>query len=301
MNKLAQLTTKLPEGLSTKTGRAGLQLSKNSPHLMFGAGIVGVVATAVLASKATLRLESTLQGIQDTKDVIENSVGTKLSDGEVVTEAQKQRMMVLVSVKGAGKIAKLYAPTIAVGTVSIAILTGSHVVLNRRNVALTAAYAGLEKAYQEYRDRVMAELGEDRERELRYPTEEKTVKVDGKNKKVVVPDGTPSLYARFFDEYNKNWCKTPEYNRMFLNTQQNWANELLRARGHVFLNEVYDMLGLERSKAGAVVGWVNDGSGDGFIDFGLFEDRERARAFVNGLEPSILLDFNVDGVIYDKI
>lgn len=301
MNALSQITTKLPTGLSIRIGRAGLQLSKNSPHLMFGAGIVGVVATAVLASKATLKLESTLQGIQDTKEIIEGSVGTKLESGNVITESDKQKMLVAVSIKGAGKVVKLYGPTIAVGTLSVALLTGSHVVLNRRNVALTAAYASLEKAYKEYRERVMAELGEDREHELRYSTEEKTVKVDGKNKKVVVPDGTPSLYAKFFDEYNKNWCKTPEYNRMFIQTQQNWANELLKARGHVFLNEVYDMLGLERTKAGAVVGWVNNGDGDGYIDFGLFDGRERAMAFINGQEPSILLDFNVDGVIYDKI
>jgi hypothetical protein len=64
------------------------------------------------------------------------------------------------------------------------------------------------------------------------------------------------------------------------------------------------MLGIDRSKAGSVVGWVitKEGTGDNFIDFGVFDgDNPRARDFVNGREGSILLDFNVDGVIYDKI
>ena len=110
-----------------------------------------------------------------------------------------------------------------------------------------------------------------------------------------------SQYARFFDESCINWSKTPEYNLMFLNGQQNFANDLLNARGHVFLNEVYDMLGIPRSQAGAVVGWVK-GVGDDYIDFGIFEGKTAAaRAFVNGAERNILIDFNVDGVIYDLI
>jgi hypothetical protein len=86
---------------------------------------------------------------------------------------------------------------------------------------------------------------------------------------------------------------------MFLQCQQNYFNQQLKARGHVFLNEIYDAIGLERSKAGTIVGWVTDGNGDGYIDFGMFEDA--SRRFINGIEPSILLDFNVDGVIYDLI
>ena len=296
-----RLQTRLPEGLANTVGRTLLKTQKVSPHILFGAGVVGVIATAVMASKATLKLESTLQGIQETKEVINDSIGMELKDGGFYSEEDRKKDLILVQVKGAGKVLKLYTPALILGGLSIAALTGSHVILTQRNVAITAAYAALEKGFREYQQRVMDELGEDRERELRYDTTEKTVKVDGKKQKVVTPSGEHSIYSRFFDEYNKNWCKTPEYNRMFLQSQQNWANELLKARGHLFLNEVYDMLGLDRSKAGQVVGWVTDGNGDGYVDFGLFDDNERARMFVNGLEPSILLDFNVDGIIYDKI
>lgn len=302
--RIQRLQTKLPTDLANRVGRGLLHAQKNSPHLLFGVGVVGVVATAVLASKATLKLDEVLNDTQKdlemAKLVLEDN-----SDNERYTEDDYTKDVLLIQVKGAVKVAKLYAPALIAGGLSVAALTGSHVILTQRNLAVTAAYAALEKGYREYQQRVINELGEDRERELRYETVEKSTKttVDGKSKttKSLVPSGEHSMYARFFDEYNKNWCQTPEYNRMFLQSQQNWANELLKARGHVFLNEVYDMLGLDRSKAGQVVGWVNNGSGDGYIDFGLFQDNERARMFVNGLEPSILLDFNVDGVIYDKI
>jgi hypothetical protein len=119
----------------------------------------------------------------------------------------------------------------------------------------------------------------------------------------VGPDD-PSIYARFFDPTSPSWSKEPEYNLIFLKCQQNYANDLLKSRGHVFLNEVYDMLGMERSKAGAVVGWLlsKNGDTDNFVNFGVFDGREQvARDFVNGREGAILLDFSVDGVIYDGI
>ena len=300
-----RLQTRLPEGLSTKVGRAVLKSQKVSPHLLFGAGVVGVVATAVLASKATLKLEQVLYDANKSLELAKEVLADGTIEDERYTDDDYTKDVILIQVKGAGRVLKLYTPTIIVGALSVAALTGSHVILTQRNMAITAAYAALEKGYREYQQRVMDELGPDRERELRYETVEKSVKttVDGKTKtvKTVVPSGKHSMYSRFFDEYNKNWNATPEYNSMFLHSQQNWANELLQARGHVFLNEVYDMLGMDRSKAGQIVGWVKDGEGDNYIDFGLFQDNERARMFVNGQEASILLDFNVDGPVYDKI
>ena len=112
-----------------------------------------------------------------------------------------------------------------------------------------------------------------------------------------------SDYARFFDAASPNWQNDPEYNLMFLRAQQQYANDLLRAKGRLFLNDVYEMLGLEKSKAGQIVGWVYDRenpNGDNFVDFGIYDmSKERVRAFVNGYETNILLDFNVDGNIWD--
>jgi hypothetical protein len=276
----------IPDGVTRTVARQVLLAKKTSPSWMFAAGVVGIVATTVLASKATLKLEDTLEDLlpEDPRVDPEHNAKTYIHNALVV--------------------GKLYAPTIAVGVLSIGLLTGSHRTLSKRNVALTAAYAGLEKAYAEYRQRVLEAVGPDKEREFRYRLEDCEIEDEnGKKKKTkVVSPGSESLYARFFDQNSTSWSPTSEYNMLFLRCQQNYFNDRLRARGHVFLNEVYDGLGLERSKAGAVVGWVHDGGGDNFIDFGVFDSpaNDRFYDFVTG-NDGIWVDFNVDGVIYDKI
>jgi hypothetical protein len=183
-------------------------------------------------------------------------------------------------------------------------LTGSHITLTKRNTGLTAAYVATDEAFKKYRERVRDQLGTDVDDEMRYGTrvvEEKIQTDDGKTKTVkkkrVGEHADHSQYARFFDELNKNWQKEAEYNLLFLKAQQQYANDKLIARGHMLLNDIYDALGIERSYAGSVVGWVY-GNGDSYIDFGIWNgNSEKARDFVNGIEASILLDFNVDGPV----
>lgn len=297
--------------ITSKVGRQILTVQKYSPTLLFGAGIVGVVGVAVLASRATLKLEDSLIETQKEKAKILGATFVEGHGGhhKEYSDAERNRDLAVLRVRAAVKIGKLYAPAVGLGVVSVAALTGSHIILNRRNVALTAAYAAIEKGFREYRERVVSEYGADKDRQLRYGVMKQQIVEEGENGPVtktikrVDMDRLPSIYARFFDESSTSWQKEPSYNQLFLQCQQNWANDLLKSRGHVFLNEVYDMLGLERSKAGAVVGWVLDNEGDNFIDFGVFKGKDAymGQRFVNGEERSVLLDFNVDGVIYDKI
>lgn len=289
--------------ITSNAGRNVLKIKKNSPTLMFGAGVVGMVGTVVLASKATLQLESVLD---ETDTMKEKAKLAREKYPDKYSEKDLQKDMVIVHVRQYTKLAKLYAPSLALGTVSIACLTGSHVTLTKRNAGLVAAYATIEKSFNQYRERVLAEVGPEREREFFYGTEDvTTAKVDEKGKPVnttkKVAGGT-SMYAKFFDESNPNWTASPESNLFFLKLHQQHLNDQLMARGHVFLNEVYDALGMERTQAGAVVGWVK-GYGDDFIDFGIWDDdtMDRTLDFMTRREDCLLLDFNVDGVIYDKI
>jgi hypothetical protein len=292
----------LQAAITQKFGRAGLVAAKNSPHFLFGAGIVGFVGTTVLACRATLKLEEVLAETQTDLAVARGI------DDERYSESDRQKDVTLIQVRAAGEVAKLYAPAVIAGAISIVALTKSHNILNERVAGLTAAYAAVDKAFREYRQRVVDKYGEEEDRNFRYDTEEVEVTNEKTGKKATVrrvgPRGA-SQYARFFDELAQDWNRDPELNLYYLKCQQNYLNDLLRARGHVFLNEVYDRIGVPRSKAGAVVGWVmtNDGSTDNYIDFGIFdgEDNHKVRDFVNGREGAILLDFNVDGVIYDKI
>lgn len=297
------MMTSLSEAITRGIGRQSLKVQQHAPKLLFGGGVVGMVGSTVLACRSTLRLESVLNEIQfdlNTADAIRDQHEDQYSAQDL------QHDKAVIYIRSGAKLAKLYAPSIAVGAVSIAALTKSHAILQERNAALIAAYAALDRGFREYRARVVEKLGEEQDQEFRYGSEV-VVEGEGKTKKkprtrVNVDDG-PSIYARFFDEYSENWSKEPEYNRLFLNCEQNWANDMLRARGHLFLNEVYRRLGLPHTTAGSVVGWRIGDEGDSYVDFGIFtnDGSDRIRDFVNGREGSILLDFNVDGVIYDKI
>jgi Family of unknown function (DUF6353) len=251
----------------------------------------------VLACRATLKVHEILHEAEHDLTM------AKSMDHEEYSEKDRSRDVAIIYARSAGKFLRIYGPSILLGAASIGALTQSHNILQQRNLALTAAYAAIEQAFNEYRGRVIDKYGEDQDREFRYSAEEvEVIDEDGKmTREIRVGSDAPSMYARFFDETSTQWKKYPEYNKIFLLCQQNYVNDMLKSRGHIFLNEVYDALGMERSRAGQVVGWIISHDGDNYIDFGVFDDTETARNFVNGRENSILIDFNVDGVIYDKI
>lgn len=283
----------IPNGITRQVARQFLIARKNSPQVMFVGGVAGVTVGTVMACRATLQLSDQLDKM---KNDLEDVKALKDADG-----SYDNKDVARVYAKNMAKVARLYAPAAIVGVASIGALTGAHVTLNRRNAGLTAAYAAAVKAYDDYRDRIKEELGEEKELDLYHGAIVEKVKGED-NKLVAVKKVNPnstSMYARFFDESSRNWDRNPEMNRMFVQVQQTYANDLLVTRGHIFLNEVYDMLGLERSKAGQVVGWVISDEGDNRVDFGIYEAVNAN--FVNGIERTALLDFNVDGVIYDLI
>ena len=292
---------------NTKNG-----VQKHSPEILAGVGVVGTVASAVMACKATLKLNDILDECKETRDKIKEVAENPRYEKEYSPEDAKKDLTVNYA-QTAMKIAKLYAPAVILGSASLGCLLASNDILRKRNAALSAAYMTVDKSFKEYRNRVAERFGDEVEKELRYNIKAEQIETvvaneDG-SETVVVEEGKvmdPNLYsdyAKFFDEFNPNWKNDPEYNLMFLKSQQQYANDLLKARGRLFLNEVYDMLGIDRTKAGQVVGWVynpENPTGDNFVDFGIYDmSRERVRAFVNGYETNILLDFNVDGNVWD--
>lgn len=299
---------KLPDSVTRTVARQILVTKKHSPTILFVGGVVGVGATVVTACRATLKLEEVLDDAQADRDRAKSVLELKRDD---YTESDYKKDMTVLYVRHAVKVTKLYAPSVALGVLSIAALTGAHKIQRTRIAGLTAAYTALDKGFRDYRGRVVAEYGEEKDRELRHGVGEKTVVVEDKNgpkKKTVKTfgDGGGSPYAKFFDNQNINWNPQSEYNHLFLSAQQKYANDRLRANGHLFLNEIYESLGFEHTKAGAVTGWIwepDGGIGDNYVDFGIWDDRsmERFHDFIVGREDGIWLDFNVDGVIYDKI
>jgi hypothetical protein len=293
----------IPHSVTRAVGRQTLVAKKNSPHIFFGGGLIGVLGGAFLACRATLKLEAAVDEIQLDIDSVKEMQQDARDKPDLIdhTEADYYKDLTYVYLKAGLKLGRLYGPALAVGGLGVASLTGSHIQLSKRNTALTVTLASTMKAFDEYRERVEAQLGKERELELhRAVSTEKND--EGKNTKVTDPDAW-SPYARFFDENNTNWQKSPEHNWNFLTMVQRHMNGILQHRGHVFLNDVYDALGMERSREGAVVGWLYEHpdpeQSDGFVDFGIFEAVNSK--FVAGWERSVILDFNVDGVIYNLI
>lgn len=297
--------------------RVGFKFKKHSPEILVGAGIVGVVGSTIMACKATTKLDEVLaepkDKIEKIHELMENP--DMVPEGKEYTEEDAKKDLTIMYTQSAVKVAKLYAPAVILGTISIAAILGGHHILRKRNFALAAAYATIDKGFKEYRGRVIERFGEELDKELKYnikakEIEETVVNEDGTETTVkktvnVANLGEYSDYAKFFDDGCTGWSKDPEFNLMFLKDQQRYANDLLKSKGHLFLNEVYDMLGIQRTQAGQIVGWIYDEKhpvGDNYVDFGIYNVYNEAnRNFVNGYERTILLDFNVDGDILNMI
>ena len=307
--------TELLNKVSRSFHKVGFKFKKHSPEILVVGGVVGVVTSTVMACKATTKLEDILLEAKEKTDLMRDHMEKGEILGREYTEEDGKKDIALTYVQTGVKVAKLYAPAVALGALSLTAIISSHRILKKRNVALAAAYTAVDKGFKEYRGRVIERFGQELDKELKYnlkskEIEETVVNEDGtetKVKKNVAVMDTPffSPYSIIFDDGNTGWDPDPELTKFFLIQQQNAANDLLRTRGHVFLNEIYDMLGAQRTSAGQIVGWIydeTDPTRDSYIDFGLFNTySQKNRDFINGYEKVVILDFNVDGNIYEDI
>ena len=305
-----------------KLGKAKIKIQKYSPEILLATGIMSAVASTVMACKATLKLTDVLDESKETIDKIHEvaanggvPVSEDSSEMVVYSQDDAKKDLTITYVQTAVKVAKLYAPSITLGILSATCILASHNVMRKRNVALAAAYTTVDKAFKDYRGRVVERFGEKVDKELRYDIKAKKVEekiVDpetGKEKKTKeikdFVNAAGDEYATIFDKKHAphGWENDKNYNLMFLKAQQNQLNDRLAAEGYLFLNDVYYALGMPRTKMGQYVGWVkhnpNSDCSDGFIDFGITEANIETED--GEYEPAILLDFNVDGPILDLI
>lgn len=301
--------TEIMKSVNGMASKTVMKLKKHSPEILVVAGIAGTVVSAVLACKATTKVAEILDETEGTLDTIHEGMETGAINGQEYTTEDGKKDTVVVYAQTGMKLAKLYAPAIILGTLSITSILASNNILRKRNVALGAAYAAIDKSFKEYRGRVIERFGEQVDTELKYGIKAKKfeeIEVDpetGKEKKVkktvmVADPNLQSDYAVYFDSKSRNYETNPDYNRMFLKAQQAFANDKLQTRGHLFLNEVLDDLDLPRTPAGQIVGWTKDGP-DGYVNFRIVEVERETEDGRH--EPALLLDFNVEGNIWEKM
>ena len=271
---------------------------KHSPEILAVCGVVGVVGGTYGMCKATLEAAPIADDMAEQIEEYEN----------LPKEDKNVKNLASIYIRGGVHIVRVYAPAASLEILGITCLLCAYGIVKQRNVALAGAYKALNDIFEAYRHRVIEEYGEDADFKFMHGMER--VIDDGTGVRMAITDEVGdgvsySPYSRIFDEWNSNWKDDPTFNRFFLSQAQAWANNQLKARGHVFLNEIYDTLGFDRTSAGAIVGWVLDGpDSDNVIDFGIYNIRTKddpSVDFINGKAPSVLLDFNVDGVIYDLI
>lgn len=297
---------------ATKTfGKVKLQIKQHSPEILMVAGIISAVGGAVLACKATLKVDDVISNAKNDIELIHDNAETLSAE---YSEKDRQKALTIAYCKATVSVIKLYSPALVLGAFSITSILASNDILRKRNAALVAAYSIVDHSFKDYRARVIERFGEKVDTELKHDIKTKTVETieineDGEaitKKETVevsecrVDDG----YSKWFDESSEFYDTDAEYNRFFLQKAQRRANDILISRGYIFLNEVYKMLGIPSTRAGQVVGWIydeNNCSGDNYIDFGILDTyRESVKDFVNGYEPRVLLTFNVDGPILDR-
>lgn len=301
---------KIVAAVTGTVSKVGFQLKSHSPEIMLAAGTIGVVVSAVMACKATLKVNDILDEAKESIDSIhEVSENPDYADRYTAEDAKKDTAIVYA--RTGLKFAKVYGPAVILGVASLACMVGSNHILQKRNIALAAAYMTEHTGFKEYRDRLIERFGEDLDRELKYniktqEIEETVQHEDGTESTVtktveVAQINKNSQYARFFDDGCIGWTKNAEMNLYTVLQVQNWANEKLKADKRLYLNEVYEAFGIPKTQAGQEVGWIYDEEhpvGDNYVDFGVYDPKNpEKRAFVNGRERVIILDFNVDGPI----
>lgn len=304
--------------LATKAGqilvKTKLSIKKHSPEILVAAGIGTGIVAAVVACKQTIKANDiiaearkSLQNIEDVKELAANN--------EVeYTEENEQEDRKTIGMQVTVGMVKTYALPVGLGILSITCILAGHHILKKRNVALAAAYSALSTDFMNYRKRVVNKYGKDVDFMLKNGLEKQIVanqvvdpetgEVKETKEEVLTYDGDKlSQYARIFDEVGSTqWTPSADHNRAFLLMEQNYFNERIRTRGYIFLNEVYERLGFRPTKAGSVVGWVYQNADYEGIDFGIFTAHtQKAAEFLEGTEPSIILDFNVQGDILSLV
>lgn len=313
----------IPKGITRAFGKLSLTVRRHGPEILLVAGTVSSLAGFIWGCVSSTKLEAVIDETQNKVNRVKENknLANQLPNPEdEYSEAAYRKDLIKVRLEGVKEIAKLYLPSAALVTAGFTGIYASHNMLYKSKALVAAAYAALQSGYSQYRQRVIDAYGEEAEQKIRLNvTEEEIIRPDEFNhpvttilKKVEGNDDPviASQYARFFDETSPfyryitrktvvgvEYIADTEANLIFITNIQSEMNNLLNRRGYVFLNEVYEKLGLKPSVAGQFVGWI---AGD-VIDFGLFSSQNPAtRRFVNNLEEVVLLDFNVHGDIINE-
>ena len=286
------------------------RISKHAPTILSITASAGVIATGYLAWKAGTRFEDVEGRDWDRRKECLRNADT-IPDEDVPKIERKNRILFILDT------VRTVAPAAIVGAATITMIYFSNSISKKRLAAMGAAYATLQTAFDGYKRTMVEALGKesvDKILKSKLPnvgkSAEEILSSDNKSDAAHVSDAVVnslkalSPYARIIAEESSTcWDPNEDYTSQNLAAVQLWANRRLERKGHLFLNEVFDQLGLSRTREGAVVGWLKNGEGDNYVSFGDFDAsiyRVPSDDYTR-VDSNFIVDFNVDGVIWDKI
>ena len=286
------------------------RISKHAPTILSVTASAGVIATGYLAWKAGTRFEDVEGRDWDRRKECLRNADT-IPDEDVPKIERKNRILFILDT------VRTIAPAAVVGAATITMIYFSNSISKKRLAAMGAAYATLQTAFDGYKRTMVEALGKESVEKILKPklpnvgkSAEEILSSDNKSDAANVSDAVVnslkalSPYARVIAEESSTcWDPNEDYTSQNLAAVQLWANRRLERKGHLFLNEVFDQLGLSRTREGAVVGWLKNGEGDGYVSFGDFDAsiyRVPSDDYTR-VDSNFIVDFNVDGVIWDRI
>lgn len=286
------------------------RISKHAPTILSVTASAGVIATGYLAWKAGTRFEDVEGRDWDRRKECLRNADT-IPDEDVPKIERKNRILFILDT------VRTVAPAAIVGAATITMIYFSNSISKKRLAAMGAAYATLQTAFDGYKRTMVEALGKESVDKILKPklpnagkSAEEILSSDNKSDAANVSDAVVnslkalSPYARIIAEESSTcWDPNEDYTSQNLAAVQLWANRRLERKGHLFLNEVFDQLGLSRTREGAVVGWLKNGKGDNYVSFGDFDAsiyRVPSDDYTR-VDSNFIVDFNVDGMIWDKI
>lgn len=280
-----------------------LAITANGPTLLVVGGVVSMGTGAILGAKKTLELEAVLAPHADMLEDIERTAEDTTFESYSLEMAKRDK--VKVGARVVLDTTKLYAFPGILFVGGAAMVFGGHKMMLQRNATLAIGFTALQKAFEQYRQRVAATFGDEADQGM----------LNGwKTREILAEDGTKQLintrdwdadegdpYNRVFEQgESAEWKDDLGLNKMFIHNQQRFANEKLNRRGVLYLSEVYEALGFDETPLSRVVGWkvryLADGSREiPFVDFGL--DKRHEDDWLFSRDNSIYLDINCQGLI----
>ena len=226
-----------------------IRLGKHSPEILTGIGIAGMITTTVLAVKATPKA---LRLIEDEIERQNNLAVKESNSGGYVEVIKLSRSE---TVKAAWK---PYIPAIVTGVASATCLIGASSVNAKRNAALATAYELSKTALNEYKEKVVEEIGEKKEQIIRDKIDQDHLDKNpvSKSNVVITNKGEQLFYDGVSGRYFKSDIED-------IKAAINRVNREMVYDNYISLSEFYDELGLEHTDVSDDLGWNLD---DGFVE-----------------------------------